>query len=125
MCDLKHRPNPAQCVLPTENLTNPRPSPASSRRIRVGRTAPAPGEVPVEVLRLTGLAPVPSCAACGQPVRRRGHLAPGKGLQQGPGAANVTAGQLAWTTASVWNDRGDTAALMDASGNIVSTQKGH
>lgn len=54
-------------------------------------------------------------------------LAPGASIviRSGPGAANVTAGQLAWTTASVWNDRGDTAALMDASGNIVSAQKGH
>jgi hypothetical protein len=54
-------------------------------------------------------------------------LAPGASIvvRSGTGAANATAGQLVWTTASAWNDRGDTATLMDASGQIISVQKGH
>jgi Lamin Tail Domain len=54
-------------------------------------------------------------------------LAPGASIvvRSGSGAANATAGQLVWTTASAWNDRGDTATLMDASGKIISAQKGH
>jgi hypothetical protein len=45
-------------------------------------------------------------------------------VRSGPGAAKPAAGELAWKTASVWSDRGDTAFLEDAAGTLVSSRKG-
>lgn len=42
----------------------------------------------------------------------------------GPGAAKPAPGQLAWKTASVWNNRGDTAFLEDPAGEVVDTRRG-
>ena len=39
-------------------------------------------------------------------------------------AAKPGPGELAWKTASVWNDRGDTAFLVDPAGAVVSSKKG-
>lgn len=52
--------------------------------------------------------------------------APGKyvRVRSGPAAAKPEPGELAWKTASVWNDRGDTAFLEDPSGAVVSSRKG-
>jgi hypothetical protein len=45
-------------------------------------------------------------------------------VRSGPGAAKPGPGELAWKTASVWNDSGDTAFLEDPSGVIVSSKTG-
>jgi Lamin Tail Domain len=45
-------------------------------------------------------------------------------VRSGREAATPGRGELAWTTASVWNDRGDTAFLEDPGGMIVSSRKG-
>jgi hypothetical protein len=45
-------------------------------------------------------------------------------VRSGPAAAKPEPGELAWKTASVWNDRGDTAFLEDPSGAVVSSRKG-
>ncbi|MCL6576676.1 lamin tail domain-containing protein, partial [Kyrpidia sp.] len=41
-------------------------------------------------------------------------------IVSGPKAADMPPGQLAWTTANIWNNNGDTAVLYDASGKEVS-----
>jgi len=45
-------------------------------------------------------------------------------VRSGPGAATLGPGELAWKTARVWNDRGDTAFLEDPAGTVVSSRKG-
>jgi hypothetical protein len=42
-------------------------------------------------------------------------------LRSGPTALRTGPGELTWTTASVWNDRGDTAILRNPEGKQVST----
>lgn len=44
-------------------------------------------------------------------------------VRSGPGAAKAGPGELKWKTASVWNDRGDTAFLKDPSGELVDSMK--
>jgi hypothetical protein len=46
------------------------------------------------------------------------------GVRSGPGSATPGRGELAWTTAKVWNDRGDTAFLEDPAGMLVASRKG-
>jgi hypothetical protein len=58
--------------------------------------------------------PAGTVLAAGQRVR----------VRSGPAAAKPEPGELAWKTASVWNDRGDTAFLKDPSGTVVSSLKG-
>jgi len=45
-------------------------------------------------------------------------------VRSGPGAAKPKPGELKWTTASVWGNRGDTARLFDPAGSLVSTKEG-
>jgi len=45
-------------------------------------------------------------------------------VRSGPGAKKPAPGELVWKTATVWNDRGDTAFLEDSSGGVVATRKG-
>jgi hypothetical protein len=45
-------------------------------------------------------------------------------VRSGPSAKTLTAGELAWKTATVWNDKGDTAYLEDPAGVVVATKKG-
>ncbi|MDX6683048.1 MAG: competence protein ComEC [Solirubrobacteraceae bacterium] len=45
-------------------------------------------------------------------------------VRSGPGAASPAAGELAWKTARVWNDSGDTARLEDPTGQLVASRKG-
>ncbi len=42
-------------------------------------------------------------------------------VHSGPGAAAQAANEQMWTNQHVWRDKGDTATLLDASGNIVAT----
>ena len=42
-------------------------------------------------------------------------------VRSGPGAAKAGPGELKWKTASVWNDKGDTAFLKDPSGELVAS----
>jgi Lamin Tail Domain len=44
-------------------------------------------------------------------------------VRSGPGAKSPGPGELAWKTASVWNDKGDTAYLKDPSGELVASKK--
>lgn len=44
-------------------------------------------------------------------------------VRSGPRAEQPTPGELAWKTASVWNDKGDTAYLVDPAGTLVSSVK--
>lgn len=44
-------------------------------------------------------------------------------VRSGPGAAKAGPGELKWKTANVWNDKGDTAFLKDASGELVDSMK--
>jgi Lamin Tail Domain len=45
-------------------------------------------------------------------------------VRSGPGAATLLPGELKWKTASVWNDKGDTAYLEDPAGTLISSKKG-
>jgi Lamin Tail Domain len=45
-------------------------------------------------------------------------------VRSGAGAKTPAAGELAWKTASVWNDKGDTAYLEDPAGAVVASKKG-
>jgi hypothetical protein len=45
-------------------------------------------------------------------------------VRSGPGAKAPAAGELAWKTAAVWNDQGDTAYLEDPAGAVVASRKG-
>jgi len=45
-------------------------------------------------------------------------------VRSGPRAKTPAAGELAWKTAMVWNDKGDTAYLEDPAGAVVATKKG-
>jgi hypothetical protein len=51
-------------------------------------------------------------------------LAPGAlvHVRSGPGAAKPAPGELAWKTANVWNNRGDTAYLEDPGGTVISSK---
>jgi phage-related protein len=42
-------------------------------------------------------------------------------VHSGPKAASTTPGDLVWTSQPMWNDQGDTATLLDAQGNVVSS----
>ena len=44
-------------------------------------------------------------------------------VRSGPGAKSPGPGELAWKTASVWNDKGDTAYLKDPTGALVASKK--
>jgi len=45
-------------------------------------------------------------------------------VRAGPSAKTPAAGELAWKTATVWNNKGDTAYLEDPAGAVVATKKG-
>jgi hypothetical protein len=47
-------------------------------------------------------------------------LAPGRVLRVTSGATAVAAGDIQWTRRNVWNNTGDTAMLLDASGAVVA-----
>lgn len=51
-------------------------------------------------------------------------VAPGASVhvRSGPGAAKPAPGELAWKTANVWNNRGDTAYLEDPAGTLISSK---
>lgn len=42
-------------------------------------------------------------------------------VHSGPGAAAATANDLVWVARHIWRDEGDSATLLDADGNVVST----
>lgn len=44
-------------------------------------------------------------------------------VRSGPGAAQAGPGELKWKTASVWNDKGDTAYLKDPAGDLVASKQ--
>jgi hypothetical protein len=44
-------------------------------------------------------------------------------VRSGPGAAKAGPGELRWKSASVWNDKGDTAYLKDPAGELVASMK--